>query len=105
VTAAWRRLGRLPALPIVAGFFALAILAGLVLGDASPYVGVALFAMFIVYCVARPAGGMDVFTAAALPGAVATLLHEVAGTPRWLGALLIPFALVMARSADRERAA
>lgn len=105
MTAGWRAFGRLPAAPFVAAYFALAILAGLTLRDAAAWIGVALTAVLVAYCLARPAGGWDVFLAAALPGAVATLVHEVADTPRWLAVVLIPIALLLARSADLERAA
>lgn len=54
---------------------------------------------------ARPARGWDVFFAAALLGAVGSLLHEVADTPRRLGAILMPVGLLPARSADRGHAA
>jgi hypothetical protein len=105
VSDAWRRFGKLPATPFVAWYFALAILAGLTLGDDSTGVGLALTAVFIAYCIARTARGLDLFLAAACPNAAATLLHDIAGTPRWLAAILIPAVLLYARSIDREAAA
>jgi hypothetical protein len=99
----WRRFGQLPALAMVSAFFVLTLLATLVLDDpATTAVGLALFAPLVLYCFARRRGGWDVFASAAIPGATATLLHDIVGTPRWIGALLIPVALLFVWHEDRD---
>jgi hypothetical protein len=98
----WLRVGAIPALGVVGSFFGLVLLAALVLeGSTAAWVGGTLFAFLVVYCLARPRGGWDVFATAAAPGAASTLLHDIAGTPRWLGLFLIPVALLLAWGEDR----
>jgi hypothetical protein len=99
----WTQLGELPALWAVAGFFALALLSHLVLSGAADAVAItALTGALILYCVARPSGGVEVFGFAVAPPAVGTLLHDIAGAPRWLGLLLIPVSLLLARGVDAD---
>lgn len=105
MTDAWRRFGRLPAAPVVGTFFALLLAARLALGDAVAWITGPLVALLVLYCVARPAGGLNVFLISASPGALATPLHDIAGTPRWLGVLVIPFALLALHGVDEETAA
>jgi hypothetical protein len=99
----WQQFGRVPALILVGSFFAVGIVAALLFEEsAATAIGIGLFAVLILYCVARPRGGLDVFLIAAFPGAAATLLHDIAGTPRWIGALLIPISLLVIWADDRE---
>jgi hypothetical protein len=103
LTDLWRRFGETSALAAVASLFALLAVATLALDDAATTgVAVALFAVFVLYCLARPSGRWAVFASATVPGAASTLLHDIAGTPRWIGYALIPLALFMAWDADRE---
>ena len=105
MTDAWRRFGRLPAAPVVGVYFTVALAMALALGDAATWVGVGLTALFVLYCVARPAEGVNVFFIAAAPGALATLAHDIVGTPRWLGVVLVPFALLALHRIDEMEAA
>jgi hypothetical protein len=99
----WRRFGQPPALPVVGSLYALALLAALVLDEpVTMAAGIALLAVLVLYCVARPRGGLDVFAITAAPGAAATLLHDIAGTPRWIGVFLIPVALYFVWAEDRD---
>lgn len=83
--------------------FALLAVAALTLDDAKTTgVAVGLFAVLVLYCLARTSGRREVFASATVPGAASTLLHDIAGTPRWIGYALIPLALFMAWDADRE---
>jgi hypothetical protein len=98
----WRRLGRLPAVAVVGAFFLMALLTALVLDDtAQDVAGSGLVVALITYCIARPHSGLDVFCFAAAPAATGTILHDIAGTPRWIGLLLIPLSLLMVWEADR----
>jgi hypothetical protein len=100
----WRRFGRLPSVGVLSAVFALIGLAWLAAPARTALLASAT-TLLVLYCLARPRGGWDAFGSAILPGGVASLLHAVAGTPRWIGALLIPVALVVAWDDDRERAA
>jgi hypothetical protein len=89
---------------LVGSFFALALLAALLFEESvATGIGIGLLAVLVLYCFARQRGGLDVFLFAAFPGAAATLLHDIAGTPRWIGALLVPVSLLLIWSEDRER--
>jgi hypothetical protein len=103
IRRAWSRLGTLPALPLVVLFFALAAAATL-LGDdtATTAIGVALVAALIAYCVARPAGGTDLFLAVAAPNAGWQLAKDLLGAPAWVFYALLPIALIGAWVADHE---
>ncbi|WP_022926894.1 hypothetical protein [Patulibacter americanus] len=99
----WWRFGALPALAVVTLFFALAGAAALLLDEATAgVIGGALFAGFVAYCVARPAQGWDVFSAAAAPNAFTYMAHELLGAPPWLFLVLLPIALVWVWSIDRD---
>jgi len=101
-----RRFGRLPGLAVVVPFFVLLILAALVSsGTATVVMACVLLAVLLVYCVARRRRGLDVFCSSAVPGAVSTLLHDLAGTPSWIGFVLIPVALVLVWGIDNDEAA
>jgi hypothetical protein len=39
----------------------------------------------------------------AIPGGVSGLSHDLFGTPRWLGLVLVPVALLMIASNERAR--
>jgi hypothetical protein len=100
---AWFAFGRLPALPVLAAFFALAAIGGLLLDTpVAETVLVAVLAAYVLYCLARPTGGWDAFAAASLPGCVSWLVNELFGVPRWLGVVLIPLALWLAWNLDRD---
>lgn len=97
----WSRFGALPALPLVVLFFVLAGVAALTTDEAtSTAVGVALVAMLIAYCVARPAGGVDLFFAVAAPNAGWQVANDLFGAPLWVYFALLPIALIGAWSAD-----
>ena len=101
----WLRLGRVPALLAFLALYGVAIPVALLLDDpVDASVGVVLFAVFIVYCVARPDRGLDVFLYAASPGAGGTLLHDVFGISRLWGLLLLLVVLPALRDIDREPA-
>jgi hypothetical protein len=105
LTELWRRFGETSAVAAVASLFALLAVAALALAlddSATTGVAVGLFAVFVLYCLARPSGRREVFASATVPGAASTLLHDIAGTPRWIGFALIPLALFVAWDADRE---
>jgi hypothetical protein len=102
---AWNRLGKLPAFPVTAAFFALALLAGLTLGGtAASIVGLILFAALVIYCAARESQGSDLFWMIAAPNALSILAHEAFGAPRWLAIVLLPFVLWGAWRMDRRPA-
>ena len=99
----WQRFGRLPAAPVVAAMYALAIAAGLAFDDgiAVP-VGLCLAAVFIVYCIARPAKGTDIFLMSAFPSAVSSIVVTVADVSRWWIAVpVIPVTLLLIAREDR----
>ena len=95
---AWRRLGALPAIVAVGALYALGA-AALLLGDAGGAVGIALLAVFVLYCLARPANGWDVLAWAQLPN-VGLIAHEAIGTPRWIAYALVPVALLVELGVD-----
>jgi hypothetical protein len=104
VSRIWSRAGSTPAFTAVGALFSVWVVVSQALdGDAAEVVGVVCFAVFVAYCVARPRGGFDVFLIACVPGATASLLHDLAHTPRWFGLVLVPLALVLAWHEDRSR--
>jgi hypothetical protein len=99
----WDRLGRVPAVWIVGGFFSGLVLSVAVLpGGAAIAAGLALFAVVCAYSLARPRGGWDVVAAAALPSAGWRLAHDLLGAPDWIVYALIPVALWLAWTVDGE---
>jgi hypothetical protein len=66
-------------------------------------VGSAALVVLILYCTAKRRGGLDVFLSGAIPGGVSGLSHDLFGTPRWLGLVLVPVALLMIASNERAR--
>jgi hypothetical protein len=99
---AWHRLGALPAVVAVGGLSALAGATALLLGDRAAPVALALLALFVLHCVARPADRGEVLGCAVLPN-VGRILHEAAGAPAWLTYALIPVALLGAFALDGPR--
>jgi hypothetical protein len=103
VQETWWRFGALPAVAVLLSLFAVASLAGLMLDEpTTTAVCIGAVAALALYCFARPGGGWAVFSSAAAPGAASTLLHDIVGTPRWVGAFLIPIAVYLAWQEDRE---
>jgi len=95
-----RRLGALPAVVVVGALYALGAACALLLDDGvAGTVAIALFAVFVLYCIARPAGGWDVFTWAQLPN-LGVIAHEAIGAPRALAYALIPVALLIELGLD-----
>jgi hypothetical protein len=72
--------------------------------DAGASVAVALFAVFILYCAARPADRLNVLLNAGAPGGVGTILHDLIGISRLWGLALVPFVLVTLHEIDRRQA-
>jgi hypothetical protein len=100
----WRRFGRLHAVGVLCVWFAL--VATVALGASPPdALLAAATALLVLYCIARRRGGWNVFWIAIAPHAISSLLHDIAGTPRWIAALLIPVALLVAWSDEREAVA
>jgi hypothetical protein len=99
----WHQFGRLPAVPIVAAMYAIAITAGLLFEHAVALpIGLGLLAAFAAYCIATPAKGRDIFLISAAPSAVSGIVEEIAGVSRWWIAVpLIPVALLMIAREDR----
>jgi uncharacterized membrane protein len=64
--------------------------------------GLVAYGVFLVYCFARPRGGVSLFFIAAAPGATGTLLNDAFDLPRWIGLVLVPVSLWLAREEDRE---
>lgn len=85
---------------MLAAFFALLVGAQALPDTAAATVGIVLFAVLVVYCVARPNGGFDTFLIAGVPGGTTALLHDLAGMPTWVGLAFIPVALWLARDLD-----
>lgn len=102
-----RAFGRLPGLLVVGPFLvALGLISLISSGTATAVLACLPLGVLVVHCVARPRRGLDVFCSAAVPGVVATLLHDLAGTPTWIGWVLIPLALGLVAAIDAdERAA
>lgn len=100
----WARFGQLPAVGVVAVFFAAAVAAALVFVEPAETVGlVALLALLVGYCVARPSGGLDVFLIAAFPSAASAIVADVAGVERWwIGVPLVPVALALLAATERD---
>jgi hypothetical protein len=93
----WERLGALPALPVVAGAYAVLFPVTLVLDNpARTTIGVALVVLLALYCLARPRGGWGVFVLAGVPALTCTVLDFVFALPRWTGLCFCPFALALA---------
>jgi hypothetical protein len=102
VRRAWKRLGATSAVVAVLTLFGLWLVIGLTLDtQAAETIGVICLAVFVAYCVARPHSGVDVFLIAGIPGGTASMLHDWVHTPRWLGLVLVPLALLLARHEDR----
>jgi hypothetical protein len=103
--SAWRWFGRRPAVEMLGALYVLVLLTGVALGTSvAERVGVGFLAAFCLYCFARPRAGWEVYGLALLPGTTAWLLHVLTGAPRWIGLLLIPVSLWMARAEDRKDA-
>lgn len=101
IRRAWSRFGALPALPLVVLFFVLAGAAALTTDESTTTAaGVVLVVLLIVYCVARPAGGVDLFLAVAAPNAGWQVANDLFGAPLWLFFALLPIAFIGAWSAD-----
>jgi hypothetical protein len=100
----WQRLGRLPAVPVVATYYVAALMLGLLLeGDAPFLAAIALLGVFAIYCVARPTNGLGVFLLAAAPTALSTLVGDLADVPPWWIAVpLMLIALVLIAQEERE---
>ena len=97
----WRRFGRLPTIGVLCAWFALVAIVALGASPPGALLGSAT-ALLILYCIARPRGGWDVFVIAVAPHAISSLLRSVAGTPRWVAVPLIPVALLIAWHEERE---
>ena len=92
----WHGFGRLPAVPIVAAMYGIAITAALLfeIAVALP-IGLGLLAVLAAYCIARPAKGRDISLISAVPSAVSGIVEQLAGVSRWWIAVpLIPVALL-----------
>ena len=98
----WREFGRLPALFVVGAFFATALVVSLALDAASTPLVASVFVVVILYCVAREHEGMQVFLLTVAPGAAATLADNLLGAPRWVGFLVVPFALLVVHQIDAD---
>lgn len=104
VASSLTRFGALPALWVVATAYVAAVSAALLFpeGGTREYdvvsaVGVAV----IVYCFARPCGGVEVWGTCAAPAAIGSILQGLAGAPSWVTFLAMPLALLIARDIDR----
>lgn len=101
IRRAWSRFGALPALPFVVLFFVVTGVATLTTDQTtSTVVGVVLVALLLVYCVARPAGGTDLFLYVAAPNAGWQMAKDLFGAPYWVYLALLPIALIGAWNVD-----
>lgn len=99
-----QRVGQLPATLVLLSLLLIAAFGAVLFdqGTGRTVIGLVLLAILLTYCWARPEDGIDVFWIAAIPNAAATLLHDVAGAPSWIGFVFIPIALWFARDLDRD---
>src|SRR3954454_4581375 len=90
VRAAWRRLGALPAVLVVAAFYAILAAALLLRDRATTALALAVLALLALHCLARPRGGGELLAVTLAPTAIDRLLHDLAGAPEGAGLALVP---------------
>src|SRR3954468_14882022 len=103
VRAAWRRLGALPAVLVVAAFYAILAAALLLRDRATTALALAVLALLALHCLARPRGGGELLAVTLAPTAIDRLLHDLAGAPEGAGLALVPSRCSSRRSRTRAR--
>ena len=106
IEAGWKRLGEVHAFAAGVALWGGAVGVRLILGETNTaaWIGVGLFMLFIVYCVARPHSRSDVFWTGIAPGPISSLADALLGwNPLIVGAVLIPFVLALLWSFENDR--
>jgi hypothetical protein len=102
LTDGWWKFGALPAFQVTVAVYVLAVIDVVLFSKpVAEGVGVGLFAVSVLYCLARDRAGWEVFGLMNLPGAVGGILSSV-GAPPWIGLVLVPVSLLGLWAVDRQ---
>jgi hypothetical protein len=101
---AWHRLGEVSAVTAFVALFSLGGTAIVVFSDAvGATIVIALLIAYVAYCAARPHHRLGVLLYAGAPGAAGTIAHDLVGTSRLWGLLMVPIVVSALQDIDKSK--